>query len=164
MSHDDSSNDASSDEGSDAEEDPNPLTEDSNNASMQEPEAPSKPTSEVDPLNAPDKPKGDRVFVRGLNKENAKKGRTLPSFDVEDLLGRTFLKDEEVDGTVYRGIIIKELDRMDAKAMENPALRKFLCRVGLDKHKEILTYNEICAFMDNDDYDRLWKYCKISGH
>ena len=52
---------------------------------------------------------------------------------------------------------------MDAKAGENPALRKFLCRVGPDKHEEILTYNEICAFMDNDDYNRLGSIVRSPG-
>ena len=84
--------------------------------------------------------------------------------DVDELIGRTFLKDEEEDGTVLRGKIIKELDQMDRANAQDPTLRKFLCTVGKDKQEEILSYNEIIGFMENDDYDRYWKYKRISDH
>ena len=40
------------------------------------------------------------------------------------------LKDKEEDGTIYRGTIIKALDKMDSKSAKDPAMKKFLCKVG----------------------------------
>jgi hypothetical protein len=87
-------------------------------------------------------------------------------FDTGDLVGRTFLMEEDDDGFCYCARIIEVLDDHEKNVANNPVLKKFKCLVGKDEFKEIISYNEVIQHIEKDDDDgkTFWKYKRISGH
>jgi hypothetical protein len=86
-------------------------------------------------------------------------------FDTGDLVGRTFLMEEDDDKFCYRACIIEVLDDHEKNVANNPVLKKFKCLVGEDEFEEILSYNRVIQHIekDNDDGETFWKYKRISG-
>jgi hypothetical protein len=87
-------------------------------------------------------------------------------FDTGDLVGRTFLMEEDDYGLRYRARIIEVIDDHEKNVANNPILKKFKCLVGEDRFEEILSYNEVMQHIekDNDDGETFWKYKRISVH
>jgi hypothetical protein len=87
-------------------------------------------------------------------------------FDVGDLVGRTFLMEEDDDGLCCRARIIEVLEDHKKNVADNLILKKFKCLVGEDEFEEILSYNEVMQHIEKDDEDgeTFWKYKRISGH
>jgi hypothetical protein len=87
-------------------------------------------------------------------------------FDTGDLVGQTFLMEEDDDGFHFRARIIEVLDDHEKNVANNPVLKKFKCLVGEDEFKEILPYNTDMQHIEknNDDGETFWKYMRISGH
>ena len=89
----------------------------------------------------------------------------LPRFSIEELMGRTFLLDRD-DGQRLRAEIVRKINDQDA---ENHKNIKLLCKVGDEGAEEILTYQEICDLIDQQDSkemdeERMWTFKKIIGH
>jgi hypothetical protein len=89
----------------------------------------------------------------------------LPRFSIEELMGRTFLFDTK-DGQKLRAQVIRKINDQDAKNHQNI---KLLCNVGDDGAEEIITYQEICDLLEEQDNqdrdeDRLWTFKQIVGH
>jgi hypothetical protein len=72
-------------------------------------------------------------------------------FDTGDLVGQTFLMEEDVHGLHYRACIIEVLDDHEKNAANNPVLKKFKCLVGEDEFEEINSYNEAMQHIEKDD-------------
>jgi hypothetical protein len=87
-------------------------------------------------------------------------------FETGDLVGRTFLMEEDDDGLRQRARIIEVLDDHDKNVADDPALKKFKCLVGEEEFEEILSYNEVMNHIEKDDADgeTFWKHKRISGH
>jgi hypothetical protein len=87
-------------------------------------------------------------------------------FDTGDLVGQTFLMEEDDDGLLCRARIFEVLDDHEKNVTNSPVLKKFKCLVGEDKFDEIISYNEVMQHIekDNDDGDNFWKCKRISGH
>jgi hypothetical protein len=66
-----------------------------------------------------------------------------PIFNPEDLIGRTFLMDEQEDGQNYRGHIVELVEDHESKVEDNPTRINFRISVSEDKAEEIITYNKI---------------------
>jgi hypothetical protein len=64
-------------------------------------------------------------------------------FDIGDLVGQTFLMEEDNDGLCCHTCIIEVLDDHEKNVANNPVLKKFKCLVGEDEFEEILSYNEV---------------------
>ena len=89
----------------------------------------------------------------------------LPRFSIEELMGRTFLVDME-DGQRLCAEIIQKINEQDAQNHKNI---KLLCKVGDEGAEDILTYQEICDLVKQQDSkelgkDKLWTFKKILGH
>jgi len=89
----------------------------------------------------------------------------LPRFSIEELMGRTFLVDME-DGQRLRAEIVQKINDQDAQNHKNI---KLLCKVGDEGAEEILTYQEICDLVEQQDAeelgeDKLWTFKKILDH
>jgi hypothetical protein len=89
----------------------------------------------------------------------------LPRFSIEEIMGRTFLFDTK-DGQKLRAQVIRKINDQDAKNHQNI---KLLCNVGDDGAEEIITYQEICDLLEEQDNqdrdeDRLWTFKQIVGH
>ena len=70
----------------------------------------------------------------------------LPSFSPEDLLGVTFLRDAEEDGRVLRAKIVREIKKKDSETKTE--LLKFVVEIGDNEYDEIMTYNELCDIIE----------------
>ena len=84
--------------------------------------------------------------------------------DVGELVGRSFLLDEQDDGTRFRATIVKCVEDLEAATNENPTRVKFICAVGPEKAEEIFTYNQVLDYLSRDDGEVVWKFKKISSH
>ena len=89
-----------------------------------------------------------------------------PVFSPHDLVGRTFLKNEEEDGQKHRVSIVSLVEDHERNVAENPTLIKFLCRrVDGDLAEEIITYNQILHFITRDeDTEVAWQFKRIVSH
>jgi hypothetical protein len=87
-------------------------------------------------------------------------------FDTGDLIGQTFLMEEDDDGLRFRARIIEVLDDHKKNVANNPVVKKFKCLVREDEFEEILSYNKDMQHIEknNDDGETFWKYKRISGH
>jgi hypothetical protein len=66
-----------------------------------------------------------------------------PIFNPEDLIGRTFLMDEQKDGQKFRGRIVEFIADHESRLEDNPTRIKFRVSVNEDKADEIITYNKM---------------------
>jgi uncharacterized small protein (DUF1192 family) len=101
------------------------------------------------------------IVAPGFNPAELK----LPRLSVEELMGRTFLLDRE-DGQRLRAEIVRKINDQDAQNHQNI---KLLCKVGDEGAEEILTYQELCDLIEEQDAEevgsnRMWTFKKIVGH
>ena len=88
----------------------------------------------------------------------------LPLVDTSDLIGRTFLTEQE-DGQIHRARIVAAIEDHDATKERNPDRMKFVCSVNDDKYEEIMTYNQIMNHIEQSEEDAIiWKFKRIAGH
>jgi hypothetical protein len=87
-------------------------------------------------------------------------------FDTGDLVGQTFLIEEDDDGLRFRAHIIEVLDDHEKNVANNPVLKKFKCLAGEDDFEEIISYNKEMQHIEknDDDGETIRKYKWISGH
>jgi hypothetical protein len=93
--------------------------------------------------------------------------RSLPSpiFNPEDLIGCTFLMDEQEDGQNFRGCIVELIEDHESKVEDNPTRIKFRVSVNEDKAEEIITNNKMLEYITNDEEsDIQWKFRCIVSH
>ena len=88
----------------------------------------------------------------------------LPLVDTSDLIGRTFLTEQE-DGQKHRARIVAAIEEHGNNVEKNPGRMKFVCSVNDDKYEEIMTYNEIMNHIEQSEEDAIvWKFKRIIGH
>jgi hypothetical protein len=88
-----------------------------------------------------------------------------PVFNLEDLIGRTFLMDEKEDGQKRRGRIVELIEDHESLLEENPTMIKFRVPGNNDNAKEIITYNKMLEYITkDDDSDIMWKFKRIVSH
>ena len=89
---------------------------------------------------------------------------TMPELSTADLIGHSFLKEQENGDTDHLCIVLAIEDH-DA-ALENDKDRiKFLCANSDDTYEEVMSYNQILAHIEKDSEDEtLWKFKRISAH
>ena len=89
----------------------------------------------------------------------------MPNIDAKDLLGRTFLKPPEPDGTRHRAKIVEILQQDDALRQRHPDLVRFRCTVGNDEFEEVVAYNDLLDYIEKDEFQEgVWKFKQIIGH
>jgi hypothetical protein len=82
-----------------------------------------------------------------------------PIFNPEDLIGLTFLMDEQADGQKCRGRIVELIEDHESKLEDNPTRIKFRVSVNEDKAEEIITYNKMLEYITKDEEsDIQWKF------
>jgi hypothetical protein len=74
-------------------------------------------------------------------------------FDTGDIVGQTFLMEEDDDGLCFCAHIIEVLDDHGKNVANNPVLKKFKCLVGEDKFEEIISYNEEMLHIEKNKDD-----------
>jgi hypothetical protein len=82
-----------------------------------------------------------------------------PIFNPEDLIGRTFLMDEQEDAQKFRGRIVELLEDHESNLDDNPTRIKFRGAVNEDQAEEIITYKKMLEYITRDDQsDIRWKF------
>ena len=88
-----------------------------------------------------------------------------PIINPEELIGKTFLMDEQEDGQRFRAKITKLVQDHDDKIANNPNMVKFILSVNNDMSEEIKTYNQLLQYLNKDEEnDILWKFRHIVSH
>jgi hypothetical protein len=88
-----------------------------------------------------------------------------PVFNPEDLIGRTYLMDPQVNGEIHRAKIVQMLDDHESDVNDNPTMIKFRLSVNNDQAEEVITYNKLLDFISRDeDNDVVWKFRHIVSH
>jgi hypothetical protein len=83
-----------------------------------------------------------------------------------DLVGHTFLMNEQEDEQCFRARIIKAIEDAEADLSTNLTCVQFICSVNDDEFEEMLSYNEVLNHIeshDNND-ESIWKFCQIVAH
>jgi hypothetical protein len=87
----------------------------------------------------------------------------MVTIDPKDLIGRTFLKDSEVDGQRFRARVFRAV-------LDNEDNMKFICEVPNLKVNKMYTYNKILDHIEKDkddignDTEQLYKFRRITAH
>ena len=89
----------------------------------------------------------------------------MPIMNPEDLVGRTFLLDQQEDGQKFRARIVEAINAHEDKVQKNPELLKFRCSINNDQYEEIMAYNDIVhhIYVDSES-DVVWQYKDIVSH
>ena len=90
----------------------------------------------------------------------------LPTVDPLEIVGRTFLRKREADGSMHRAEVIKRMETVDGET------EQFLVRLGDGKREEVMTYNEVVEAINRQlereesqtDEERLWIYKAVKNH
>ena len=91
-------------------------------------------------------------YVKSSREEELKSDprTTLPTIDIESIIGQTYLTAPKDDGTRYRAEVIEAIEENSRKIAANPETRRFRCSVDKGRWEEILTYNEIMNFLEKE--------------
>ena len=124
------------------------------------------PNKRIDPPQDPPPEVVTTNFIDGADGEGTK---NMPTFDPNDLIGRTFLKTADENGERLRAKILEEIvdatQANDEAIANHPAMKKFRCSVNNDQYEEIIAYNEILQHLERDqESEGIWKYKAIIGH
>jgi len=115
-----------------------------------------------------DKPVADIIKSRHMspNGEPTETTHTpSPVSDPRDLIGMTFLMDEDETGNKYRARIVELVEDYDSSLTDNPNRIKFLCSINNDQAEELITYNQLLNYIAHDeDSDIVWKFKRITSH
>ena len=88
----------------------------------------------------------------------------LPLVDPEDLIGKTFLMDQQQDGQRFCATIVNLIQDQEKELEENPTRQKFLCALQ-NGEEEIVAYNQLLEYLSRDrDTPVLWRMKQISSH
>jgi len=98
--------------------------------------------------------------------EDGTKLSHLPTFHPSDLVGCTFLLDPQEDGQRFCTRIVEALEDHDAKLHCKPECFKFCCSIKDDQYEEVLSYNEILNYIEqqDDNSTKIWKFHHIMAH
>ena len=92
----------------------------------------------------------------------------MPTFDPDDLVGRTFLQENnKEDGTRFRCRIVETIREQDVALKNSPEHIQFRVSVNNDQYEEIMMYQEILDHIERSEAEEsevLWKFKRIVGH
>ena len=95
--------------------------------------------------------KAPTVFIRSRDEENPSGSKPMPTFDPNDLIGRTFLLPPEENGERHRAKVTRKvveiIDQEDGKRVENI---NFILDIGNGKVEELISYNQLLEHLEND--------------
>jgi hypothetical protein len=93
---------------------------------------PSDPNLRLDPLDGENLPPSSGIVksVQDDDEDVSDQVKPMIYFDTGDLVGRTFLMEEDDDGLRYCARIIEVLDDHEKNVADNPVLKKFKCLIG----------------------------------
>ena len=103
--------------------------------------------------------------LKSKHDDDIKNGIPMPTIDPSELIGRTYLKNPEEDGSRYRAKIVALIDEHENGLANHPDRVKFRCSVNDNDYEEIVSYNDIINHIEKDDLNSdEWKFKDIIGH
>jgi len=110
-------------------------------------------------------PSGDQACSPSTELEETNTSQ-LPTFHPSDLVGQTFLLDQQDDSQCFCARIIQAIKEHDNVLSQNPTHFKFCCSINDDQYEEVLLYNKILSFIEQQDEDgtKIWKFQCIVAH
>lgn len=99
-----------------------------------------------------------------ISRTTTQESSSFPLIDVEDLIGRTFTMDTQVDGQRHRARISHLVQDHEDTVIHDPSRTKFVVKVGETEAEEVFTYNQIMDSLNRDSEAPLWKYKAIVAH
>ena len=125
----------------------------------------------VSPEDSPPKQKAPTVFIRSRDEENPSGSKPMPTFDLSDLIGRTFLLPPEENGERHIAKVTRQvveiIDQDNGQRVENI---NFILDIGNGKVEEVISYNQLLEHLENaQDNDmgmdqELYRFRAIIGH
>ena len=89
----------------------------------------------------------------------------LPTFDPEDLVGRTVLLPRQDDGQRFRAEIVEAIVGGECNHATHPVKIYFRCTVNNEEYKDVIAYNELLEHISKDETEEgLWRFKSISAH
>jgi hypothetical protein len=89
----------------------------------------------------------------------------MPTIEIKDLQGRSFLYEEEEDGSRHRAQIIKTYEDKVRDNSHHPEMIKLRLRVQNEEFGKLVAYNDIIRYIDDDsNSDGSWKFREILDH
>jgi len=84
---------------------------------------------------------------------------------LDDLVGRTFLMDPDSSGQRFCARIVEMIDKHDHDITNHPEWIKFLCKPDQNDREELISYNQIMEYLNQDAKNpTVWKYKGIISH
>jgi hypothetical protein len=124
---------------------------------------------------------GDKIFIRSkaespcdtstlFDDSDPNVKRRMATIDPKDLIGRTFLKNSEGYGQLFRARVVRAVVDKEEDIKKGPEYMRFICEVPESTVDEIVTYNEILDHIEKDsnnienDTEHLYEFRRISAH
>ncbi|KAL7491253.1 hypothetical protein ACHAWT_000649 [Skeletonema menzelii] len=81
-------------------------------------------------------------------------------------IGRCVLLNKQEDGQRFRAKIVRLIEDFEGQRDSDPERIRFQCEVGDKKFQEIVDYNDMCNFMEEQmqEEDGTWRFRRITGH
>ena len=81
-------------------------------------------------------------------------------------IGRHVLLNTQEDGQRYRARIVELIEEFEGQRDQDPERIKFKCQVGENTFCEVVDYNEMCSFIEQQRAleDGTWRMRRITGH
>ena len=107
-----------------------------------------------------------KTFLKTAMEDAVKNGQDLPTIDVAEILGRTFITTPDHEGEQHRAKIMEAEFLQDRTADGAQPLIRFKCQVGNDHFDEIMTYNRMLQWCDQhkDDGEFFSRLLSIQNH
>ena len=106
-------------------------------------------------------------MVRLMHEKNGERYKPPVTRPPEsDLLGRTYLRPIEEDGTRQRAKILECVEEYKGQLEKEPERVKFRVKVGDTTFEEMVEYNDLCDFIEEQaELDNgTWRFREIIGH
>ena len=128
------------------------------------------PSIRNDPLPPPEPPPAPKPIRDVVSIMHEKPGQLneyrAATLKASDLVGRTYLKPVEENGERYRAKIVGYIEEFEGDLQRNPERVRFKTEVGDAAFEEIVQYNEVCDFIEEqlEDDDGTWRFREIINH
>ena len=106
-----------------------------------------------------------KTFLKTAMEDAVNNGADLPTIDVSDILGRTFITTPDHDGEQKRAKIVEAEFLQQRTADQMEPLIRFKCSVGDERFEQILTCNRMLQWCNQDkDKGEFFRLLSIQGH
>ena len=93
----------------------------------------------------------EQTFLKTAMEDAINQGGSLPTIDVTDIIGKTYITLPNDHGEQFRATIVDVLPTGETTPDRKEALLKFRSQVGGDAYEDIMTYGRMLQWIEDDD-------------